>query len=76
MTPLDFALSQADSPALEARSITIGMRSQHANLVVVLDAIRDAVKDADWADFSKVSESLDAAYIELGRVYARENDEA
>lgn len=70
MTYLDNALRNADETALEARQIILGMRDLHANLVVVLDALQDAIKDADWGDFAEVTESLNDAELRLQMVYA------
>jgi hypothetical protein len=75
MTQLETAMRYADSDALEARQITIGMRSQHANMVVVLDALIEAVNDADWADFSDVLDSLHQAEVRLQSVYAIQSAE-
>ena len=70
MTNLETAMRYADSDALEARHLIIGARSQHANMVVVLDALIEAVGDADWADFSSVLDSLREAEVRLQGVYA------
>ena len=70
MTPLETAMRYADSDALEARQLTIGMRSQHANMVVVLDALIEAVGDAGWGDFFDVIDALNTAAARLQLVYA------
>jgi hypothetical protein len=72
MTAMNQARRHADSEAQEARELILGMPDKHANLVLVLDAVREAVADATWADFSEVLEGLDVALVKLANVYATE----
>ena len=67
---LAHAMRHADIQAQEARELILSMRDQHANLVLVLDAVRESVADADWGDFSEVLDSLQEAAEHLQNVRA------
>jgi hypothetical protein len=70
MTSLDHARRYADQDAQEARELILGMASRHENLVLVLDAVLDAMSDVSWGDVSLVIDRLHEAQEEFSDVFS------
>jgi hypothetical protein len=70
MTSLDQARRYADQDAQEAREFVLGMRSTHSNYFLVIDGIREAMEEDRGADFSEVTEMLEAALVLMNKVYS------
>lgn len=67
---LDRARRDCSADAEEAVSLIHRMKETHANLYVVVDAIREVVSEVTWGDASDSAASLAEALEHLASVYA------
>jgi hypothetical protein len=72
MTTLNHARRHADSEAQEARELILGMSDKHANIYLVLDAVREVIAEVTWADAPEATEAAAKALAAWGDVYANQ----